>query len=64
VETTGLAVQALLKWGQAPGTAGNALRYIASKTDASGATIELEHSEHRGIFRTRGQCEARDPKSV
>ena len=37
IETTGLAVQALLKWGQASGTAGKALRYIASKKDASGA---------------------------
>ena len=36
VETTGLAVQALLKWGEASGTAGKALRYIASKKDASG----------------------------
>jgi uncharacterized protein YfaS (alpha-2-macroglobulin family) len=37
VETTGLAVQALLKWGEASGTAAKALRYIASKKDASGA---------------------------
>jgi hypothetical protein len=37
VETTGLAVQALLKWGQASATAGKALSYIASKKDASGA---------------------------
>ncbi|HEY1339666.1 MAG TPA: MG2 domain-containing protein [Bryobacteraceae bacterium] len=37
VETTGLAVQALLKWGEASGTAEKALRYIASKKDASGA---------------------------
>ena len=36
VETTGLAVQALLKWGEASGTASKALRYIASKKDASG----------------------------
>ncbi len=36
VETTGLAVQALLKWGQAPATARKALAYIASKKDASG----------------------------
>jgi uncharacterized protein YfaS (alpha-2-macroglobulin family) len=36
VETTGLAVQALLKWGGASGTAGKALNYIASKKDASG----------------------------
>ena len=36
VETTGLAVQALLKWGQASGTARKALSYIASKKDASG----------------------------
>jgi uncharacterized protein YfaS (alpha-2-macroglobulin family) len=36
VETTGLAVQALLKWGQASATARKALTYIASKKDASG----------------------------
>jgi len=36
VETTGLAVQALLKWGQALGTARKALSYLASKKDASG----------------------------
>jgi uncharacterized protein YfaS (alpha-2-macroglobulin family) len=37
VETTGLAVQALLKWGGDSVTAGKALRYIAGKKDASGA---------------------------
>jgi hypothetical protein len=37
VETTGLAVQALLKWGEASGAAGKALSYVASKKDASGA---------------------------
>jgi len=36
VETTGLAVQALLKWGEASGTARKALNYIASKKDAAG----------------------------
>ena len=36
VETTGLAAQALLKWGEASTTAGKALRYIASKKDAAG----------------------------
>jgi hypothetical protein len=36
VETTGLAVQALLKWGEASGTARKALAYIAAKKDASG----------------------------
>jgi uncharacterized protein YfaS (alpha-2-macroglobulin family) len=36
VETTGLAVQALLRSGEAPGTARKALTYIASKKDASG----------------------------
>jgi len=35
-ETTGLAVQALLKWGEASGTARKALNYITSKKDASG----------------------------
>jgi hypothetical protein len=37
IETTGLAVQALLKWGEASATAEKALRYIASKKDAAGA---------------------------
>jgi uncharacterized protein YfaS (alpha-2-macroglobulin family) len=36
VETTGLAVQAILKWGQASGVARKALTYLASKKDASG----------------------------
>ncbi len=36
VETTGLAVQALLKWGDAPSTVAKALRYISSKKSASG----------------------------
>jgi uncharacterized protein YfaS (alpha-2-macroglobulin family) len=36
VETTGLAVQALLKWGEGSATARKALSYIASKKDASG----------------------------
>lgn len=36
VETTGLAVQALLKWGEASPTVSKALRYIASKKDAEG----------------------------
>ncbi|HEV3036811.1 MAG TPA: MG2 domain-containing protein [Candidatus Angelobacter sp.] len=36
VETTGLAVQALLKWGQASGTARKVMTYLASKKDASG----------------------------
>jgi hypothetical protein len=37
VETTGLAVQALLKWGQAPAAARKAMTYIAAKKDSSGA---------------------------
>ncbi len=36
VETTGLAVQALLKWGQASPTAVKALAYLASKKTAEG----------------------------
>jgi uncharacterized protein YfaS (alpha-2-macroglobulin family) len=36
VETTGLAAQALLKWGGASGTARKAMSYIAAKKDASG----------------------------
>jgi hypothetical protein len=37
IETTGLAVEALLKWGQASGTVQKGLAYITSKKDASGA---------------------------
>jgi hypothetical protein len=37
IETTGLAVQALLKWSQASGTTRKALAYIAAKKDSSGA---------------------------
>ena len=36
VETTGLAVQALLKWGQASANAGKALAWLASKKNAQG----------------------------
>jgi len=36
IETTGLAVQALLKWGEASGTVRKALSYIAAKKGASG----------------------------
>ena len=36
VETTGLAAQALLKWGQASGTVRKALNFIASQKDADG----------------------------
>ncbi len=37
IETTGLATQALLKWGGAPETVRKALTYISSKKEASGA---------------------------
>ncbi len=37
IETTGLATQALLKWGQASETARKALNFIAQKKQASGA---------------------------
>jgi uncharacterized protein YfaS (alpha-2-macroglobulin family) len=37
IETTGLAVQALLKWGEDSATARKAIAYITSKKDASGA---------------------------
>jgi uncharacterized protein YfaS (alpha-2-macroglobulin family) len=37
VETTGLAVQALLKWGQASGTTRKGLAYITAKKDSTGA---------------------------
>lgn len=36
IETTGLATQALLQWGQSPGIVRKALAYIASKKDAFG----------------------------
>lgn len=36
VETTGLAAQALIKWGQASGTVRKALNFITSKRDANG----------------------------
>jgi hypothetical protein len=37
IETTGLAAQALLKWGQASGTTQRALHYLTTKKDATGA---------------------------
>jgi uncharacterized protein YfaS (alpha-2-macroglobulin family) len=37
VETTGLATQALLKWGRASGTVQKALHFITSRKEASGA---------------------------
>ena len=37
VETTGLAVQALLKWGRAAATTRKALAFITAKKDATGA---------------------------
>ncbi len=67
VETTGLAAQALLKWGGDSGTASKALRYIAAKKDASGtwgttqATImalrALLLSTERGAADVRGTLE-------
>jgi len=75
VETTGLAVQALLKWGEASGTAGKALRYIAAKKDAAGtwgttqATImalrALLLSTEKGAADVRGAVEiSLDGKAV
>jgi hypothetical protein len=68
VETTGLAVQALLKWGQASGTARKAMTYLASKKDASGtwgttqATImalrALLLATEKGAADVRGTLEA------
>ena len=67
VETTGLAVQALLQWGEASATAHKALSYIASKKDASGtwgttqATImalrALLPSTEKGAADVRGTVE-------
>jgi uncharacterized protein YfaS (alpha-2-macroglobulin family) len=75
VETTGLAVQALLKWGEASGTASKALRYIAAKKDAAGtwgntqATImalrALLLSTEKGAADVRGTVElSLDGKAV
>ncbi len=36
VETTGLAVQALLKWGGDPATAAKAMNFIVAKKDSAG----------------------------
>ncbi len=51
VETTGLAVQALLKWGEASDTARKAINYIASKKDSSGTwgTTQATIMALRGI---------------
>ncbi len=67
VETTALAIQALLKWGEASGTAAKALRYIAAKKDAAGtwgttqATImalrALLLSTEKGAADVRGAVE-------
>ena len=67
VETTGLAAQALLKWGEASATARKALNYIASKKDAGGtwgttqATImalrALLLSTEKGAADVRGTLE-------
>jgi hypothetical protein len=67
VETTGMAAQALLKWGEASGVAARALRYIAAKKDASGtwgttqATImalrALLLSTSKGVSDVRGTVE-------
>jgi len=67
VETTGLAVEALLKWGEASATASKALRYIAAKKDAAGtwgttqATImalrALLLSTEKGAADVRGAVE-------
>jgi uncharacterized protein YfaS (alpha-2-macroglobulin family) len=67
VETTGLAVQALLKWGQASNTTRKALNYIVAKKDAAGtwgttqATImalrALLLATEKGSSDTQGQLE-------
>jgi hypothetical protein len=67
VETTGLAVQALLKWGEASETTRKALSYIAAKKDAAGtwgttqATImalrALLLSTEKGAADVRGTVE-------
>jgi uncharacterized protein YfaS (alpha-2-macroglobulin family) len=67
IETTGLAVQALIKWGRANATVQKALTYIAAKKDASGtwgttqATImalrALLLSTEKGTADVRGTVE-------
>ena len=67
VETTGLAVQALLQSGEASGTARKALNYLASKKDSNGtwgttqATImalrALLTATEKGAADTRGTLE-------
>jgi hypothetical protein len=67
VETTGLAAQALLKWGESSETARKALRYLAAKKDADGtwgttqATImalrALLLSTEKGAADVRGAVE-------
>ncbi|MGA2965174.1 MAG: MG2 domain-containing protein [Terriglobales bacterium] len=67
VETTALAAQALLKWGEASGTARKAMSYIASKKNAGGtwgttqATImalrALLLATEKGAADTRGTLE-------
>jgi uncharacterized protein YfaS (alpha-2-macroglobulin family) len=42
IETTGLAAQALLKWGEASATAAKALHYLAAKKDANGAWMTTQ----------------------
>ena len=66
-ETTGLAAQALLKWGESSETARKALRYLAAKKDADGtwgttqATImalrALLLSTEKGAADVRGTVE-------
>jgi hypothetical protein len=67
VETTGLAAQALLKWGESSSTAAKALHYLAAKKDAAGtwgttqATImalrALLLSTEKGAADVRGTVE-------
>jgi hypothetical protein len=67
VETTGLAVQALLKWGGDPGTAAKAMNFIVGKKDSAGtwgttqATImalrALLLSTERGAGTAKGAVE-------
>ncbi len=47
VETTGLAVQALLKWGEASGTARKAMSYIAVE-ERRGRNMGHNPSDHHG----------------
>ncbi len=60
VETTGLAVQGLLKWGQSPATVTKALAFLTSKKDASGTwgTTQATIMALRALLQATGKAGA------